>query len=63
MESNLYFECECIYHKKGVILCDTCETITNKDNRDDDDGFITVRRWRKRKANKQEHHKILMLET
>lgn len=31
-----YFICDCVYHKKGFILCEICEKIINEDNKKDD---------------------------
>ena len=30
MDTNKYFVCECIYHRKGCILCDVCSTWVDK---------------------------------
>jgi len=40
-----YFICDCVYHKKGFILCEICEQIINEDNKNDD-GFVKVKRWK-----------------
>ena len=47
-DKNEYFVCDCIYHKKGFILCLICEEIINEDNKNDD-GHIKVKRWSKSK--------------
>ena len=44
MDGNQYFECDCIYHRKGFILCDTCAIIVNREQKHDD-GSIKVKRW------------------
>ena len=51
-DKNEYFVCDCIYHKKGFILCLICEEIINSDNKKDD-GYIKAKRWNKSKPYKQ----------
>ena len=51
-DKNEYFICECIYHRKGFILCSICEKNINEDNKNDD-GHIKVKRWSKSKPYKQ----------
>ena len=54
MDRNQYFECECIYHRKGCILCDICATLVDKA----DETVIEHRtyepvintRWKKRRS-------------
>ena len=35
MNENEYFKCDCVYHKKGFILCDKCENIVNENNNEE----------------------------
>ena len=48
INNNDYFKCDCVYHKKGFILCEICEQIINEDNKKYD-GFIEVKRWKNNK--------------
>ena len=43
-EEHEYFICDCIYHKKGYILCLICEKKINEDNEKDDRYFKVKRR-------------------
>ena len=44
-----YFKCDCVYHRKGYILCNNCIEWINEDNKNDD-GFIKVKRWKNNKT-------------
>ena len=41
--NNDYFNCDCVYHKKGFILCKQCEIIEEADKTDYIK--IKVKRW------------------
>ena len=58
MDKNKYFECDCIYHKKGYILCEKCEQIMNEDN-NKYDGFIQVKRWKNNKIKNDNKNDII----
>ena len=53
-----YYECDCIYHKKGYILCVICDEWINKGNKRDD-GNISIKTMAKQiEAEKTEKNKI-----
>ena len=35
MNENEYFKCDCVYHKKGFILCNECENIVNENKNEE----------------------------
>ena len=35
MNENEYFKCDCVYHKKGFILCNKCENIVNENKNEE----------------------------
>ena len=50
-----YFNCDCVYHKKGVILCKQCEIIEEADKTD----YIKfkVKRWGNRSKQRDNQKK------
>ena len=51
MDNSWNFECECVHHKKGYVLCETCEIMINDNNKTNDVFVNKVKRWNKSKPN------------
>lgn len=53
-DKNEYFKCDCVYHRKGYILCENCIKWINEDSKNDD-GFIKVKRWSRYETEDNKH--------